>query len=603
MDGLIRDEDISLIRDKANIVDLISQQMTLKKAGRTYKGLCPFHQEKTPSFTVDPVKQLFHCFGCGEGGDVFSFVMKTEGLSFAEAVESLGRRVGHAIQFKQANAQTNTKTRLYEINSAAGDFFSRLLMSTAGNEARRYLKSRGFDKEIAEKMRLGYAPDSWEALADHLQSRGFSEHELLNAGLASKGNQGKVYDRFRQRLIFPISDIQGRIVGFGGRVLDNGTPKYLNSPETPVYNKGAILYGLYQAKSEISQKSSAIIVEGYTDLLSMMMAGINNAVATCGTAFTLEHLRLLSRFTDSIVLVFDGDSAGVAAAERGLEYLSQFRLPGKESLKSFVSDSKVGVRVSILPDELDPADYLKKHGSEKFNLILSEAIPFTDFYLERIIGKHDLKDQEERRRAIREALAFIRSLESAVDQEDYLRKTAELLRVPLETLQLDFRRVAGKDRSARGGKMAVSQPRQTASSSAEKEMLQLILQTPEKSAYLLELSADDWQEDSYNQLFTVLKSKLEGKGKLDVENIVRELPVSLQNLASKLMLEDIVVEDREQYFFSIFLRLKEFSIDRQIKRLIGELKDITEDEQESLTVEKRLFELQNQRREIRNQIV
>ncbi|HEX21132.1 MAG TPA: DNA primase, partial [Actinobacteria bacterium] len=435
MSGLIREDDLEQIKDRVNIIDIISEQVMLKKAGRAYKGLCPFHQEKTPSFSVDTSKQLWHCFGCGEGGDVISFVMKVDGLDFTEAVESLARRVGYAVHYTKTKSNNlGIKQKIYEINAAAAGYFSKVLFSPMGRETRDYLKSRGFGREIAETMWLGFAPDTWDGLKNYLLKKNFLEAEILKAGLTSQGSNGKSFDRFRGRLIFPIKDIQGRVVAFGARSLNGDNPKYLNSPETPVYRKGSVLYGLNLAKTAISSQSAAIIVEGYTDLLALKMSGIDNAVATCGTAFTLDHFKFISRFTDDIIFVFDGDAAGIAAAERGLELVSQIRLPGDNTLKKLLNSYKIGVKVLVLPEELDPAEYVAKNGVENFRLLITNAKQFTDFYLERIMIKYDINDDNQRQKAIAESLAFIKLLASAVAQEKYLKRIAEMADVSLETL-------------------------------------------------------------------------------------------------------------------------------------------------------------------------
>jgi len=605
MAGLIKEDDLEQIKDRANIVDIISEQVILKKAGRTYKGLCPFHQEKTASFSVDPAKQLFHCFGCGEGGDVISFVMKTEGLDFTEAVESLARRLGYAIHYSQVNNKAiGVKQKLFDINAAAADYFSRALFSRGGRDARDYLKSRGFNKAIAETMSLGFAPDTWEGLKKYLLDRGFSEADILKAALVSRSDGGKVFDRFRGRLIFPIKDIQGRVVGFGARTLSGGTPKYLNSAETPVYRKGSMFYGLNQAKTAISTQGTAIIVEGYTDLLALKISGFDNVVATCGTAFTLDHFKLISRFTEDIIFVFDGDNAGITAAERGLELVEQMRLPGDNALKKILNSHKIGVKVLVLPEDMDPADYLNKNGAESFRSLISAAKPFTDFYLERIMKRYELSDPNERRKAVSESLLFIKSLSSAVAQEEYLKRTAEIANVSLETLQIDFKSIGDN----RPHKKTKSNRKETpnklirnASSLAETEMLKLILQNPVKSAFLKELEPTDWQNQGYKQLFTVLKSKLEGKGKLNVRDIVHELDDSQKNLVVSLMMEPILAEDKDRYFLSIYFKIKELSLERRIKGMISELSKAAPEEQKAL--EKKILELQNQRREMRGQVV
>ncbi len=432
MTGSINEEDINEVQERNNIIEVVSEYVTLKKSGRSYKALCPFHKEKTPSFMVDPVKQLFHCFGCDAGGNVFNFIMKMENVDFPDAVKSLADRVGYRIAFEKTDTKKYSRhTRLFEINNQAMLVYQRLLLDAEeGFKAREYLKGRGYRLDTAKTFRLGLASSKWDGLAVNLSQKGFSVEELEDAGLAIKGEKGKPYDRFRSRIVFPILDLKGRTIGFGGRIFDSSAskdaPKYMNSPETPVYHKSSVLYWLNEAKSEIVRQSHAIVVEGYTDVISLYQSGIKNAVATCGTAFTSEHLRVLSRFTDRIVLVFDADTAGKAAAERGLDFLSQ---------------EKVDIFVLSLPTGFDPADFIVQKGKEEFLRLLQQAVILVDFCLNRVIAKHDIKSSSGRVKAAAEALQVIARLPSEIAQEEYLRKLSDRLNISHNSLYLEFEKL------------------------------------------------------------------------------------------------------------------------------------------------------------------
>ncbi len=601
--ALIKDNDIQEIKEKANIVDLVSPHVSLKKAGRTYKGLCPFHNEKSPSFTVDPTKQLYHCFGCGEGGDAISFIMKAENLDFNDAVESIARMIGHVVQYENSNSREEGATRIYEINECARDYYSKVLMTRAGTKARDYLKSRDFNKEIASKMTIGYAPGGWDHLYKYLLSKGYLEKEMVRAGVLSKSEKGKMFDRFRDRIIFPILDVQGRTVAFGARAFGDEMPKYLNSPESAVYNKSSVLYNIYGAKSAVVKKGYAIIVEGYTDVMAMTRSGIENVVATCGTALTNEHLKRLSRFSENIMLVFDGDEAGQKAAERGIEFIDQFSLPGQQSLRRVIDNEKINLLVIVLPKKMDPAEYISNHGAAEFLKLVDEAKVFTDFYIDRIVDKNDLNDRIQRKSAYREILEFISLMPSALDQEDYLNKAATIFSSPFEIIQRDFQRYLRNKH--KGGSRTIYDPgnelSQSASRLAEKEMLKCIFQSQKASGYLDKLELSDWQDSNYAQLYLVLKDKLLGKGNVGLENIISEMNESQQKIATMLMFEDIHAEDLEKNAFDHYLKLKEYSLDRKIVELIEDLKDVDMEEGKSLKIEKEIKDLQVQKLSIENQ--
>lgn len=379
--GFIPEEKISEIKNTADIVDIISETVILKKAGKNFLGLCPFHSEKTPSFTVSPDKQIFHCFGCGEGGNVFNFVMKVSGLTFPEAVRELARRSGIDLPTKGLSSEErrrlSEKENLLAALRQAADFYHDVLMRRPeGVIAKNYLKKRGLDGNIVKGFEIGFAPDNWDRLLSFFDRRKTPRTLLEKAGLivARKDNSG-YYDRFRNRIIFPICDTSGKVVAFGGRVLDDALPKYLNSPESPVYNKSRSLYGLNRAKNACREKGAVFIVEGYFDLLALHLNGILNGVATLGTALTPQHLRLLKGFAGKMILVFDSDAAGIKAAQRSIGVFMQEKVDG---------------HVVILPTGHDPDSFLMEFGPEKFMARAEKAPSLMVFLMDRAVESHGL---------------------------------------------------------------------------------------------------------------------------------------------------------------------------------------------------------------------
>jgi DNA primase len=405
---------VSAIRDRSNIVEVISSYLPLRRSGANYLGLCPFHQEKSPSFNVNAPRQIFHCFGCGTGGNVFTFLMRMEGLTFPEAVKRLGEKVGITVEetpVTPADRQRrDQRERLLRINEAAGAFYHRLLLEdAAGAPGRRYLRQRGYEADMVRAFRLGFAPDQWEALAGHLATQGFTAEELRAAGLVREGREGRGdRDLFHNRLLFPILDPEGRVVAFGGRVLDDGTPKYLNSPETLVYQKGRTLYGLYQGRDAIRHSRTVLVVEGYFDLLALHRAGIANAVAACGTALTADHARLLKRYAEQVLLVFDADKAGRQATFRAMDAL----LPEGLTVKA----------VSLAAGE-DPDSFLASQGAEALQSRLAAARPVLELFLDEQLQLHG-DGIEGRARAAEEVLARIRRLPSDLERDLYLKQLA-----------------------------------------------------------------------------------------------------------------------------------------------------------------------------------
>jgi len=410
---LIADEKIREIRDRIDIVEVVSSYLELKRSGVNHFGCCPFHHEKTPAFNVNSARQIFHCFGCGVGGNVFSFLMRIEGLSFPDAVKRLGERVGIEVEDEDVSPEEQKRReqreRLYRINEVASNYYHAVLMeSPEGETARRYLKQRGYGRDTAQQFLLGFAGGHWEALAEHLVEKGFTPEDIRATGLTRVGNRGD-YDLFRNRLIFPIFDLRGRVIAFGGRVLDDGQPKYINSPESAIYAKGSVLYGHYQAKEVMRQQDAAVIVEGYFDQLALHRAGFRNAVATCGTALTRDHGRLLKRYSSKVLLLFDQDSAGRKATFRAMDVLLA------ESLN---------VAVVELPGGEDPDSFLKKEGSEAFQIRFDQARPVLDLFMQERLAEAG-EDLAERAKAVEEICAKIRLLPSEVERRLYLPLLAQ----------------------------------------------------------------------------------------------------------------------------------------------------------------------------------
>jgi DNA primase len=408
--GRILREDVETLRRQADIVQVVGDYTTLKRAGRSFKGLCPFHTERTPSFHVTPGDNFFHCFGCGASGDLYDFLQRIEGLDFPEAVESLARRVGFTLRYEELSARDRQalgqRTKLVDVTKAALAFFRAQLYAEEGAVARDYLKERGFGREDAERFELGYAPNAWDTLSLTLRDQGVPAEDLISTGMSVRNDRGGLRDRFRGRLIFPIHDPGGDVIGFGGRVLpgldygDFDPPKYLNSAETPLYKKTRVLYGVPQARADIVRAESVLICEGYTDVMALHQAGFGNAVATCGTAVGVEHLRSVSRYAERVVFAFDGDAAGVKAAERAWE-------AAVELAESAGGGKALELRVLTLPDGQDPADAARELGADGMRELVDRALPVVPFVLRHRLADADLSTEGGRTAALREALEIL----------------------------------------------------------------------------------------------------------------------------------------------------------------------------------------------------
>jgi len=455
----IAEESLSRIRNAANIVDVISDYVALKQAGKNYVGLCPFHAEKTPSFSVNQDKQIYHCFGCGAGGDVFGFLMRNNNMSFIEAVVYVARRYGMDLPDRSMpeaeRKRAREKETLYAVNAAAKEYFRSGLARGGGSDGPvAYLASRGLPRAVIDAFELGYAPRGWRHLAGYLGARGVAPEDAVRAGLLAPGESGGFYDRFRERIVFPIMSVGGQVVGFGGRVLDDpppkylntterpvydkgGThtpPKYLNTPETPVYNKRRILYGLQITKEHCRRHDLAFIVEGYFDLLSLYAAGVRNCAATCGTALTPEHIRLLKGYAKKMVLVYDSDEAGLRAAER--------------SLAAF-SAEQVSARVLVLPSGHDPDSFVRSQGAAAFGELADKAMDLVPFVMESAIRRHGLSI-EGKARIVASLTEPIASVSDAIARSLYVKHLAERLAVDEGAVLEEVRRARqrkSKDRT------------------------------------------------------------------------------------------------------------------------------------------------------------
>ncbi len=488
------DDFIDRVSDANDIADLISDYLPLKKSGRNLLGLCPFHHEKTPSFSVSPEKQFYHCFGCGAGGRVIDFVMKMEHLDFVEAVRFLADRA-HIPLPANANGQVSRqdvteKERFYALNREAAVFFHEMLYAVRGDQARNYLLGRGLTENTVKHFGLGYAPDSWDALLKHLLQKGYSREMAAKAGLAGH-KENRYYDSFRNRVMFPIIDLRGNVIGFGGRVLDDSKPKYLNSPESPVFLKSQHLYGLQFAKNENGR--SLLIVEGYMDVIALHQAGICNAVAALGTAFTEDHAKLLKRYADQVTLCFDSDEAGRKATARCIEILA---------------GQKIKVRVLVQKDAKDPDEYIKRFGKAAFLKELEQAPGQIEYRIQQLRERYHLEDVEQKIAFVHEAALVFASIESDVELELYIKHLSAEAGVSPEALFSEVRKVSQKRRTVL---QKAEERRERKKFNPDKletneKMLLGILYDQPKLCHQLGLNAEFFTKPDHRLLFGLIQS-------------------------------------------------------------------------------------------------
>ena len=530
MAGRIRDEDIAEVREKAKIDEVVSDYVTLRPAGGgSLKGLCPFHDEKSPSFNVNPARGFTHCFGCGEGGDVIAFLMKIDGLTFTDAVQRLADRYGVTLRREEGDIREERtrgpqRSRLVEAHKVAQAFYADALATPDAVAARQFLGERGFDEEAAERFGVGFAPRDGDALLRHLRQKQFTDEETVAAGLVAIGRSA--YDRFRGRLLWPIRDSSGDTIGFGARRIfddDRIEAKYLNTPETPIYKKSQVLYGLDLARREIARSSRAVVVEGYTDVMACHLAGVGTAVATCGTAFGDDHARVLRRFLNDheefrgeVIFTFDGDAAGQKAALRAF---------GGD--QNFVSQTYVAVE----PTGIDPCDLRIQEGDAAVRELIARRRPLYRFVLENVVSKYDLDRADGRVDATREAARLVSSIRDRSKVEAFAREIASMVGVDVEQARTEVRRAAGRgpapatSPSAARGTAAPTAPAAPAAPplpdlrdprfALERETLKLVVQEPAAVARTSrDLGANDFTHPTYRTVWELVE-QLGGPGAAD----------------------------------------------------------------------------------------
>ncbi|HEV7209357.1 MAG TPA: DNA primase [Mycobacteriales bacterium] len=618
----IRDADVALVRERSALEAVIGETVTLRNAGGgRLKGLCPFHEEKTPSFNVNPSLGFYHCFGCGKSGDVISFVQETEALSFVEAVERLAQRAGVALTYEQGGAaagrQTSERARLLAAHTQAAAFFRDQLASPEAAIAREFLASRGFDEASWARFGVGYAPHSWDALTNHLTGHGFSRDELVKGGLAKPGQRG-IYDAFRGRLLWPIHDRAGEVIGFGARRLreDDQGPKYLNTGETPLYRKSHVLYGLDLARKEIALRHQAVVVEGYTDVMAAHLAGVSTAVATCGTAFGVDHVDVLRRLLlddeigGEVIFTFDGDSAGQKAA------LKAFELDQRFVTQTFVA---------VGPDGMDPCDLRLAKGDAAVRDLVASRVPLFTFVIRAALDRYDLETPEGRIRALAATAPIVAGIRDRSLRPEYARSLAGWLGMTVETVAARVAELAGAPATpergrapSRGNPPAPAGPpaasatrEQLTASVVEREALKLAVQRPQLTGGLFDHLAELWFTVPAHRLVRATVARAGGTagrpgGGAWVQTLLDTSPDDeVRAAVHALAVEPIryVGDDEGRYATAVLARVQELAVSRELAEAKGRL-ERTNPEQagESYTrLFGRVVELEARKRTLRAQ--
>jgi len=560
MSGLISEDIISQIQDRTDIVEVISGYLPLKRAGRNFKTLCPFHHEKTPSFVVNPDKQIYHCFGCSSGGNVFNFLMRHEHMEFPEAVEYLAKKAGVVIPQKEIHDHKTLSLyqQLYKINELALNYYHEFLLNNKEAQAARdYLQKRQIGADTIKKFKLGFAPDKWDCLINHLRQKNFSLGLLDKAGLiVAKEKSAGYYDRFRNRIIFPVFDIKSRCIAFGARVLDDSLPKYINSPETPVYVKGNNLYGLNLSRDSIRESDFAILVEGYMDFITVFEAGVENIIATSGTALTPEQIRLLKRSTHNVVLLFDADQAGVLATLRSLDI--------------FLEEG-MNVRVTSLGSG-DPDSFIRKQGVAEFREKIKGASSLFDYKLEILFSKYNPKEIEGKAKICGEMLPTINKFKDEVLKFGYLKKLADSLGVSEEALRIEISKI----KEPRVSAFTREEPKPASGIRAvEKTLLKLMIEEERFIQNFKEkLEVSDFEDPSAREIVKLMCDFVSQGKEVSASKLINCFTDSdIPQTISELCAEDITYEeDKEKIFHECVNRLKQGKKKDKCKELQGEIK-------------------------------
>ncbi|MFH1777750.1 MAG: DNA primase [Candidatus Omnitrophota bacterium] len=557
---LVSEHVINEIHHRCNIVEIISEYIPLKPAGRNFKALCPFHNEKTPSFVVNTDKQIFHCFGCGAGGDVISFVMKYEKLEFPEALETLAKKNGIATATtEKTDKSTSLRTKIHKINEIAAGFYVDILRNkNIAQPARRYLKERQLNDDTTSEFRIGYAPGGWDSFFTFAKSKGQTQELLERAGLIIQGKLDGFYDRFRDRIIFPIFDIQGKIIAFGGRVLDDRLPKYINSPDTIIYRKSRNLYGLNKTKDYINREDYVVIVEGYLDLLTSYQNGIRNIVASLGTALTHEQVRILKRYTHNVVMIYDADEAGEMATLRGLDILIEHGM---------------NVKVALLAAGLDPDSFINQRGSAEFLECIKRAKSLLEYKLELLLSKYNINIPEDKTEIANQMLLTIKKIDNEVLKHEYVRKLSRAVSVNEEFLLRQLRKTNNnynsiayttKDKTQDGEKLE----------EAEKILITLIFEDQStRQEILRRINIDDFSNPRVKKIMQTISALAEENQKLTPAHVFSRLDDELtKSVFSELMAAECVILDIRKNIDDCIKHIKKKSINKCCMILQSEMR-------------------------------
>ncbi len=580
----LKDGEVDELKARTDIVDIISEYVNLKKQGKNFLGLCPFHKEKTPSFSVDSSRQFFHCFGCGVGGDVINFVERIENMEFLESVEFIAKKVGYNLQYSYSGSPKTKKLRerLVGLNDLARKYYHYILFnSSPGKAAYEYLDKRGFKRDTLEKFQVGYSLNNWDNFSSFAQKRSYKEKELIEAGLSikSKKGEGKVYDRFRGRIMFPIEDVVGKVIGFGGRILREGkqSAKYVNTPETKLYSKSKNIYNINRAKNSIVDKDRALIVEGYTDVMALDQHGINNVVASLGTALTTEQIKLLGRFTQNIVLVFDSDQAGISASMKGIERLKEYN----ERLDLY-HENNINIEVVVLEKGYDPADYITSKGQDDFLGKISGAVNIIDFTINIIIEKYDLVNLNEKLRASNEVLKFLSTLSSKIIQEECIKKVAQKLDLKESLLFEEMLKVSSKDNKRGRFDSVKKEEKQPPLKKVEIEALRLMINGEGVDSFL-NLSNNYFKFDDTKKLFGIIKSFMAEKNDKGVKlNFPLEISSGLmeddniRNLYNSIFFDEKAYKNGRINCHEVLTNLKKIRLSEKIDNIRHKMIEIDE---------------------------
>jgi DNA primase len=576
MAGRIKDTDVAHVRDHSPIDDVVGDYVQLKGAGGGQKkGLCPFHDEKSPSFHVTPSKGYFHCFGCQVGGDVIAFIMKLEHLTFTETVERLADRIGYTLTYEAGGTTSGpsiNRSRLVAANLAAATYYQEQLQLPEAQHGRDFLTKRGFDRDAAKNFGVGYAPDQWDSLFKFLKGKGFTEEELMLGGLVKEGTKGPI-DRYRNRLIWPVKDISGDVVGFGARKLasddvDQG-PKYLNSPETPIYKKNQILYGLDMAKKEISKTRQVVIVEGYTDVMAAHLAGVTTAVATCGTAFGDEHIRIIRRllmdadaFRGEVIFTFDGDAAGQKAALRAFEDDQKF------VAQTFVAVEKSG---------MDPCELRQEQGDAAVRELIARRVPLFEFAIKSVIAAYDITAPEGRVNALNQVAPLIGKIRDASLRPEYVRLLAGWLGMEVDIVSTAVKRSGSRVENSQAAPGNLADPILV----LEREVLKVKLQISDLASSWVDLESNAFSYPAYD----ALRKVIDAADNFTTESLLEKCDSDeMKSLVTELTVEPIRTDGEvsDRYITSIIARLREVALSRsiaEIKSTLQRLNPVENDEQ------------------------